>query len=175
MIHSAAETLEHVTGILGDFAADSYDANGEAVVMIPADKWAPAAKKLHESGFSLLSDLCGVDYLDRDPRFEVVCELLTVDLEGNNDEPHRIRVKIGVPDGSPPTLASVTDVWPTADWHERETFDMFGIAFEGHPDLRRILMPDEWEGHPLRKDYAIGKVPVEYKHLSPGYTPGIQR
>ena len=75
---------------------------------------------------------------------------------------------VGV-DGEPPAVPSVTGIWPGANWFEREAYDMFGIVFEGHPNLTRILMPDEWEGHPLRKDYSVGKVPVEYKHLSPGH------
>jgi NADH-quinone oxidoreductase subunit C len=138
---------------------------GETSVFVDASAWPAVAKRLSsELGFSFLSDLCGVDNLGSSPRFEVVYNL--TDLE----TPSRFRVRVAVPDGDSPTIKTVTDIWPTANWMEREAFDMFGIVFEGHPDLTRILMPDEWEGFPLRKDYAVGKVPVEYKHLSPGYS-----
>jgi NADH-quinone oxidoreductase subunit C len=106
----------------------------------------------------LLSDLAGVDTLgleDRDQRFEIAVQLL--DMES------RARVLVHVAAwGDPPTVPSVTDVWPGANFMEREAYDMFGIVFEGHPNLTRILMPDEWEGYPLRKDYGVGKVPVEF-------------
>src|SRR5207253_9108692 len=109
------------------------------------------------------------DWPHRRPRFEVVCTV--TDLR----TPARIRVVVAV-DGEPPAVPSVTGIWPGANWFEREAYDMFGIIFEGHPDLTRILMPDEWEGHPLRKDYSVGKVPVEYKHLSPGhYRPATKK
>jgi len=138
---------------------------GEASVVVEAASWPSVAKRLaSELGFTFLSDLCGVDNLGSSPRFGVVYNL--TDLE----TPRRLRVHVPVADGEPPKIKSVTEIWPTANWMEREAFDMFGIVFEGHPDLTRILMPDEWEGHPLRKDYAVGKVPVEYKHLSPGYS-----
>lgn len=74
----------------------------------------------------------------------------------------RIRVEVSAPEGDP-TIPSVVSIYPTADWHERETWDMFGIVFEGHPALTRILMPDDWQGHPQRKDYPLGGIPVEYK------------
>jgi NADH:ubiquinone oxidoreductase subunit C len=82
-----------------------------------------------------------------------------------------------VADGDPPTIPSIVDVWPTADWMEREAYDMFGIVFDGHPKLERILMPDEWEGHPLRKDYGVGKIPIDFVPQpllqidSPGQSP----
>ena len=135
----------------------------EAVVSVDAAHWAEVARWLHdEAGFEFLSDLCGVDWPHRRPRFEVVCTLTDLGT------PARIRVVVGI-DGEPPAVPSVTGIWPGANWFEREAYDMFGIIFDGHPDLTRILMPDEWEGHPLRKDYSVGKVPVEYKHLSPGH------
>ncbi len=76
------------------------------------------------------------------------------------DDPVRLRVKVWLDDGE--TVPSVVSLWPTADWHEREAFDLMGIAFEGHPNLTRILMDDDWEGHPLRKDYPIGGEPVRF-------------
>jgi NADH-quinone oxidoreductase subunit C len=96
--------------------------------------------------FSFLSDISCVDRFPLEPRFEVSYHLLSFDLN------QRLRLKVKLA-GSDPVIPSVTDIWPTADWHERESFDLFGIRFEGHPDLRRILLPDDWEGYPLRKDY----------------------
>ncbi|MEW6001079.1 MAG: NADH-quinone oxidoreductase subunit C [Nitrospirota bacterium] len=100
-----------------------------------------------ELSFEHLRDLCGVDYLERkEPRFEVVYHLYSIKYR------HMIRLKAQVPE-SDPKIDSVTPLWVGVNWHERECFDMFGIAFKGHPDLRRILMPEDWEGYPLRKDY----------------------
>ena len=105
-----------------------------------------------ELQYTFLADLCGVDWLGkREPRFEVVYNFYSI------PRADRIRVKIRVAEGA--EVDSVTGVWSTANWHEREVFDMFGIRFTGHPDLRRILMPDEWEGHPLRKDYPVEEMP----------------
>jgi NADH/F420H2 dehydrogenase subunit C len=101
---------------------------------------------LKAEGYTMLLDLGAVDYPERTPRFDVVYHLLNV------FKPGRVRLLCGV-DGSQPTLPSVMDLWKSADWAEREVFDLFGIVFEGHPDLRRIQLPYNWEGHPLRKDY----------------------
>jgi NADH-quinone oxidoreductase subunit C len=95
-----------------------------------------------------LSDLCGVDYPGREYRFEVVYNLYSIKHR------HRIRLKALIPEDDP-SIDSVVPVWKGANWHEREACDMFGIIFNGHPDLRRILMPEDWEGYPLRKDYPL--------------------
>ena len=107
---------------------------------------------LRRDGFTMLIDIGGVDYLERDPRFDVVYHLLKLELNGA----HAIRVRVlcGVTAGDA-VVPTVSDVWPAADWAEREIYDLYGIAFRGHPDLRRIQMPVEWEGHPLRKDYPL--------------------
>jgi len=106
---------------------------------------------LKNDGFTMLLDVGGVDYLERTPRFDVVYHLLGGITTA---QPERVRVLCGV-DGPEPTLPTVSDLWPSANWAEREVFDLFGIRFAGHPDLRRIQMPDEWVGHPLRKDYPL--------------------
>jgi NADH-quinone oxidoreductase subunit C len=98
--------------------------------------------------FTFLSDVSAVDRFPLEPRFEVNYQLLSLERH----ERVRIKVRISGPDAE---LPSVTGIWPTANWHEREIFDLFGIRFEGHPDLTRILMPDDWEGHPMRKDYPV--------------------
>ncbi|HMK55372.1 MAG TPA: NADH-quinone oxidoreductase subunit C [Dissulfurispiraceae bacterium] len=102
-----------------------------------------------ELDFDYLVDLCGADYMGRkNDRFEVVYNLRSISHN------HCIRIKAVVPENDC-KIASVVGIWAGADWHERECFDMFGISFAGHPDLRRILMPEDWEGHPLRKDYPL--------------------
>ncbi|MCX8027421.1 MAG: NADH-quinone oxidoreductase subunit C [Thermodesulfovibrionales bacterium] len=108
-----------------------------------------------ELDFNHLQDLCGVDYKDtKDYRFEVVYQLFSI------QKCHSIRIRAAVPEDDP-TIDTVTTIWEGASWHERECYDMFGIVFKGHPDLRRVLMPEDWEGHPLRKDYPL-KGPKEY-------------
>lgn len=102
--------------------------------------------------FNMLVDLCGTDYLGKDPRFEVVYHLLSVTHH------HRLRLRfpVGEEDLSVP---SVTDLWVGADWFEREAFDMYGIRFQNHPNLRRILTHEDFQGHPLRKDYPVNRRP----------------
>ena len=103
------------------------------------------------TGSEIQVDLAGVDYPDRTPRFEVVVHLMSL------DRGYRLRIKarVGDPSGDNAELDSLSDLWAAANWLEREAWDMFGIRFEGHPDLRRILMPEEWQGHPQRKDYPL--------------------
>ncbi|MGE5827198.1 MAG: NADH-quinone oxidoreductase subunit C [Micromonosporaceae bacterium] len=107
--------------------------------------------------FELCSSVSGVDYLGSDERrLHVVYQLTSLTFR------RRVRLEVAVP-AEAPTVPSVTSVYPTADWQEREAYDMFGVVFDGHPNLTRILMPDDWEGFPQRKDYPLGGVPVEYK------------
>ncbi len=129
--------------------AEVIESRGETTVVIGRDALLKVAGYLATEpslNFSFLSDIATVDRFPMEPRFEVNYQLLSMDL------PARLRLKVKL-SGSDPVIPSVFGIWPTADWHERENFDLFGIRFEGHPNLRRIVMPDEWEGHPLRKDY----------------------
>ena len=99
------------------------------------------------AAFDFCSDITATDWPPRAQRFDAIYCLYSTALR------HRVRLKVRIADGEP--LPSVSGIWPAANWLEREVFDMFGIAFDGHPDLRRILMPDEWQGHPQRKDYPL--------------------
>jgi len=131
--------------------AETIEFRGETTVVVPREHLRRAAEFLATEPslrFSFLSDVTVVDLFPLEPRFEVNYQLLSIDRR----ERLRLRVKLG---GNNPIVASVTAVWPTANWLEREVFDLFGIQFEGHPNLTRILMPDDWEGFPLRKDYPV--------------------
>ena len=111
-------------------------------------------------GYNFLTDLCGVDYLGRAPRFMVVYNIYNVTTKD------RLRIKVPVEE-SDAKVDTVSGVWGTANWHERECWDLMGISFNNHPDLRRILMPADWEGHPLRKDYPLqgpGREPYQGRH-----------
>jgi NADH-quinone oxidoreductase subunit C len=135
-----------------DWVADVIQAFGETTVVVPRGAIADAClffKTTPGLEFTMLSDLCGVDRgPEEDPRFEVNYHLFST------TKFHRLRLKVllAEDDANVPT---VTTVWRTANWHERETWDMFGVRFEGHPDLRRILLPEEWQGHALRKDFPL--------------------
>ena len=131
-------------------------ASRQDVAHVPPDRYLEFVAAAKTSGFDVFADLCGVDYLRRNPRFEVVLNLVS------HTHVRRLRIRVGV-DGSNPAIPSITSVFPGANFYEREAFDLFGIVFEGHPDLTRIVLPDEWEGYPLRKDYSVGSVPVRFK------------
>jgi NADH:ubiquinone oxidoreductase subunit C len=129
---------------------------------IAAAEWADKARSLKEEGW-WLADLAGLDLLgpahdvstDAEGRFHVVYQFL------KHLRRERTTLHV-VAEGDPPTVPSIVELWGTANFMEREAFDMFGVHFDGHPNLTRILMPDEWEGHPLRKDYGVGKVSIEF-------------
>ena len=139
---------------------------GATVVHCNRGEYLSLCKALLQDGFDMPVGVTGVDYLTHPgrrlpktiapERFEVVVELLSL----HNRK--RVRVRCQVP-ADEPRVPSLFDLWPGVEAHERETYDMFGIAFDGHPDPSRILMPEDWEGHPLRKDYDVGHVPVQFK------------
>jgi NADH-quinone oxidoreductase subunit C len=167
---------------------DVTEAFGETTVTIEAARIREACEAARdELGFQMLSDLVATDYLNwggrgvsgyiataggrdinvpmtqglqtlpgaKPKRFSVSYHLLAL-----RQPPERVRLKVWVDDGE--HVPSVVSVWPTADWHEREQFDLMGIVFDGHPNLKRLLLEDDWEGHPLRKDYPIGGEPVRF-------------
>jgi NADH-quinone oxidoreductase subunit C len=130
---------------------------GQDVVRVDREELVEFVAACKEQGFDSFRELCAVDYLRRPPhRFEVVIELLSM------EHLLRLRILVGVP-GADPTLPSITGVFIGANFYEREAYDLFGLSFEGHPDLTRILLPDDWEGHPMRKDHPVGAVPVQFK------------
>lgn len=114
--------------------------------------------ELKAEGYTMLLDIGGVDYPERTPRFDVVYHLLKMPVRKASvaevGKPQRLRLLCGVP-AEKTTLPTATDLWKSADWAEREIYDLFGMTFDGHPDMRRIQMPNDWEGYPLRKDYPM--------------------
>jgi NADH-quinone oxidoreductase subunit C len=143
---------------------------GDQVLFPSIDRYLGTVSALRDAGFEMCADLCAVDYLGHPgralpdgvapERFEVVVNLLSLSAK------RRVRVRVQVP-ASRPAVDSIFGVYPGSEAMEREAFDLMGIRFHGHPDLTRILMPEEWEGHPLRKDYGTGRVPVQFKE-APG-------
>jgi NADH-quinone oxidoreductase subunit C len=110
----------------------------------------------YDQQYVRLSAVTAVDRYPAEPRYEVVYHLHSIERNARL----RLKCRIG---GENPEIESVTGVWRAANWYEREVWDLFGIRFTGHPGLKRILMPEDWEGHPLREDYAVGRVPVQFK------------
>ena len=152
------------------FGCPMIDDGGVPVIFVPRDRYSEVLTEVRHDGYELCADLTVVDYLAHPgrfapdgverQRFEVVVNLVDVVRR------RRLRARTQVPVDDP-RLPSLFDLWPGSDAMEREAYDMFGVAFDGHPDLTRILMPEDWEGHPLRKDYAVGRVPVQFKE-APG-------
>jgi NADH-quinone oxidoreductase subunit C len=144
------EFVEKLKAQNAAWVADFKDARGEVTVYVPREAIGDACRYLKTGlGFDMLADLCGADRgPEDDPRFEVNYHLFsTVHFK-------RLRLKVLLSEDDP-HVETVSTVWKTADWHERETFDLFGVVFDGHPDLRRILLPSDFDGHALRKDYPL--------------------
>jgi NADH-quinone oxidoreductase subunit C len=128
--------------------ADAQFAFGELTLWIARDSIREAAKTVQRAGYNFLEDVTCVDWYPNEPRFQLTYHILSHSLKQ--------RVRLCALAGSlDPEIASITPVWPSANFYEREIFDLFGVSFAGHPNLRRIMMPDEWQGHPLRKDYPV--------------------
>jgi NADH-quinone oxidoreductase subunit C len=151
-------------------AYESADAVDHPVLIVPAEALVTTSRALRDTpelNFHLLAEMTAVDWWPREPRFEVVYHFACTGgrdfpRAGMSATPRRLRMKARVA-GQEAVLPTLVDIWPNANWYEREVFDLFGILFEGHPDLRRILMPEDWEGFPLRKDYPVQvKMPVQY-------------
>ncbi len=152
------EPDEFMSSLMEGFeTAELEDSHGQEVVRIGPYEYLEFMKGAKEAGFELCSDVTVTDWFrHRRARFDLVVNLVSLQ--------HRRRLRVLVPLGAEePAVASITPLWPGMAYGEREAYDMFGVVFEGHPDLTRILMPDDWEGFPLRKDYGMGSVPVQFK------------
>ena len=121
---------------------------GEISLTVAAEKIVAATEALRAAGYNYFEDMTAVDWLPSTPRYQLTYHFVSHAYK------ERIRLRAFV-DGDAPAIASITPAWPSANYFEREVFDLFGIRFDGHPNLRRILMPDDWQGHPLRKDYPV--------------------
>jgi len=148
-----ATGLELLAGELGEATIETVYFRSRATVVVKAAEIRAVLRTLRGKGYGFLASLHGVDHHPEEPRLGVVYELLDM------SRVDRLTVKVRVP-LQEPLVESVTADWPTADHQEREVYDMFGVVFEGHPDLRRILMPQDYEGHPQRRDFPVGGEPV---------------
>jgi NADH-quinone oxidoreductase subunit C len=144
------ELVQRLKARFGDAIREATLDRKQAIILVDASRWLEVSRYCRDDEkFDYLVDLTAVDWPKRERRFDIVAILYSF---ATNE---RLRLKAHI--GENETIASVVSLWPVANWLEREAFDMFGTRFEGHPDLRRILLPDEWQGHPLRKDYDILK------------------
>jgi NADH-quinone oxidoreductase subunit C len=155
-----ATRLDALRQALPDVTIEEVSSVDQPAIVVPAAAIERVARQLREHPalqFQTLAECTAADFWPADPRFEVVYHFVSMgpDAVGAGAPPaQRLRVKVRV-GGDTPTVPTIVRIYPNANWYEREVFDLFGVAFAGHPDLRRILMPDDWEGHPARKDYPV--------------------
>jgi len=150
-IQNANVVAEHLRSWNAQAVAEVIEYRGETTIVVPRESLRALAQRCREDAaldFNLLTDATCVDRFPHEPRFEVNYHLVSI---ARRD---KLRLKVRL-SGDDPVVDSLFTVWPGANWLEREIFDLFGISFTGHPDLRRILLPDDWEGHPLRRDYSV--------------------
>jgi NADH-quinone oxidoreductase subunit C len=163
-----AEQLDLLKQAMPDVSIEQVPSVDQLAILVPAAAIADVARALrtHPSlQYQVLAELTGVDLWPVEPRFEVVYHFAALGAHALGDPqappPARLRVKVRVP-GDAAVVPSICAIYPNANWYEREVYDLFGVWFSDHPDLRRILMPDDWEGHPARKDYPVQvKLPVD--------------
>jgi NADH-quinone oxidoreductase subunit C len=145
-----------ISVLKSQFNGEQLEFRGESILVIKRDQLLDAVRKIREMGFERLSDITAVDYFPEEtPRFHLVYQFTSLSNHAT------LGLRVPVP-GTNPSVSTIETVYPNANWRERELFDMFGIGFDGHSDLRRILMPHDWEGHPLRKDYPLGYEEPQY-------------
>ncbi|NDJ79175.1 MAG: NADH-quinone oxidoreductase subunit C [Chloroflexi bacterium] len=150
--------VEMLHAAFPDTIQDVQTFRGDVTVVVDAAQIAKVCTHCRDTkglDYNFLSDVTGIDYFPQEPRFGVAYHLYSMIHN------HSLRLKVLLP-GDAPEVQSVTPVFPAANWQEREIFDLLGITFTGHPDLRRILMPQGWDGHPLRKDYPLGYETVQF-------------
>ncbi len=159
----AAKTVEAVRSKFGEAVLEVVEHRGETTIILPPEKVPAVAKYLRDHPalrYNFMADLTAVDWPEREPRFDVVYHLLSMDTRAVI----RLKTRVGGPGEEHPDVPTVSAIWPTANWYEREVYDLFGITFTGHPDLRRILMPEDWTSHPLRKDYPLTGIELPEPH-----------
>ncbi len=155
---NAAAIIQVLQRAVPGAAYEAGASSDQPAIYVPRERLVETCRVLRDAPelqFSLLAEVTAADYLPRQPRFEVVYHFACLGFPSDQPpSPQRLRVKVRVEDDDPrvPTLSGL---WPAANWLEREVWDLFGIVFDGHPDLRRLLTPEDWEGHPLRKDYPV--------------------
>lgn len=150
-----SEIVQSLKKSFPDVSIEAFSFRGQNLIIVPRESILTISQFLKSVlGFDLLSDLTAVDYPQKEKRFEVVYQLYSFK--------RNVRVRLKVPVAESETIESVVPIWITADWLEREVYDMFGIHFDHHPNLKRILLPDEWQGFPLRKDYGILQQDVKW-------------
>src|ERR1700721_2934663 len=146
--HGTNPAIVAIQAAQADALLDAKFDRGELTLKIAPRPISAAPPPVQKAGYNFLEDVTCVDYHPIEPRFQVIYHIVSYSLKA--------RVRLAVPvESMDSEVDSITPVWPSADFYEREVFDLFGIRFSGHPNLRRIMMPDEWEGHPLRKDYPV--------------------
>ena len=158
---TASEIITALSTLVPGASLEEASSVDFATIYVPSDRLVETCRVLRDNAalrFTTIIEVTAADYVPRNPRFEVVYHLLSISRRD------RLRIKVRVADGG--TVPTVQGVWKGAGWLEREVWDMFGIVFDGHPDLRRLLMPEDWEGHPGRKDY-----PVQIRKSAQTYEP----
>jgi NADH-quinone oxidoreductase subunit C len=159
----ATKTVDLVRAKFGEAVLEVVEHRGETTIVLPPDKIPAVARFLRDHAalrYNFMADLTAVDWLEREPRYDVVYHLMSTETRAVL----RLKTRVGQPGEEHPAVPTVSTIWPTANWYEREVYDLFGITFTGHPDLRRIVMPEDWTSHPLRKDYPLTGVELPEPH-----------